>query len=58
RGYVCDGLGCGATFVRPEHLRRHVNSKHTDEKNHGCKVDGCKKLFTRGDNLRDHYWTH
>jgi len=51
--------GCTTAFVRPEHLRRHVRSKHTDVKDYRCIVPGCgTSAFSRGDNLRDHYWTH
>ncbi|KAH8692538.1 hypothetical protein GQ44DRAFT_793175 [Phaeosphaeriaceae sp. PMI808] len=45
-------------FSRPEHLRRHMNTVHGDEQNHICKVPECKRAFSRGDNLKDHYWTH
>jgi hypothetical protein len=59
RGYACNIPGCTTAFVRPEHLRRHVRSKHTDFKDYRCIVPGCgTSAFSRGDNLRDHYWTH
>jgi hypothetical protein len=29
---------------------------HGDERPHTCKV--CFRAFSRGDNLREHYWTH
>ena len=59
RGYGCNMPGCTTAFVRPEHLRRHVRSKHTDVKDYRCIVPGCAtSAFSRGDNLRDHYWTH
>lgn len=58
RGYMCDVPGCGTSFVRPEHLRRHLRSKHSSGKPFPCKVPGCGTHFSRGDNLRDHYWTH
>jgi hypothetical protein len=47
---------CTSRFQRPEHLRRHVRTVHTDERCHFCKV--CPRTFSRGDNLHDHYWTH
>lgn len=47
---------CTKTFQRPEHLRRHVTTVHGRDKCHLCKV--CPKLFSRRDNLREHYWTH
>jgi hypothetical protein len=55
RGYVCR---CDQTFVRPEHLRRHIETVHTDQRDYWCKVPQCGKAFTRSDNMRDHYWTH
>ena len=58
RGYVCDVPGCVTAFVRPEHLRRHVKSKHSANRPYECKVPECRTPFSRGDNLRDHYWTH
>jgi hypothetical protein len=59
RGYACNMPGCTTAFVRPEHLRRHVRSKHSDVKDYRCIVPGCgTSPFSRGDNLRDHYWTH
>ncbi|KAH8731655.1 hypothetical protein GQ44DRAFT_767506 [Phaeosphaeriaceae sp. PMI808] len=66
RHYACplrdtpDAKGrlCGQRFVRPEHLRRHIKTVHGDERNYCCKVPQCGRAFSRGDNLRDHYWTH
>lgn len=52
------GRWCTKSFVRPEHLRRHHKTVHGSERNYVCKVPGCKRHFSRGDNLRDHYWTH
>ncbi|KAF2827845.1 hypothetical protein CC86DRAFT_438663 [Ophiobolus disseminans] len=57
-GNKADGHVCGTRFARPEHLRRHVNSVHSVEKLYGCKVPSCCRFFSRGDNLRYHYWTH
>lgn len=56
--HVCHILSCGRVFVCPEHLRRHVKSKHSQEKEHRCVVPECKMSFARSDNLRSHYWTH
>lgn len=59
RGYACNIPGCTTAFVRPEHLRRHVRSKHSDVKDYRCIIPVCTTSpFSRGDNLRDHYWTH
>lgn len=59
RNHKCTFPGCTSSFVRPEHHRRHVKSKHVPERLFPCQIEGCKtKAFSRGDNLRDHYWTH
>lgn len=66
RNYICafskvpgeHGKRCNQKFVRPEHLRRHIKSVHGNKKEYFCKVPSCRKPFSRGDNLRDHYWTH
>ncbi len=59
RGYKCNMPDCSIAFLRPEHLRRHYRSKHTMERNFKCQIPGCQTPgFSRGDNLRDHYWTH
>jgi hypothetical protein len=49
---------CGQTFCRREHLKRHRNTVHCERKQWLCRIPGCEKLFSRADNLRDHYWTH
>jgi hypothetical protein len=49
---------CSQRFVRPEHLRRHVKTVHGNERLYICKVPDCLRPFSRGDNLREHYWTH
>ncbi|KAG9185020.1 hypothetical protein G6011_00011 [Alternaria panax] len=49
-------IPCAKTFQRPEHLQRHVITVHGEDKCHLCKV--CPRLFSRRDNLREHYWTH
>ncbi|KAF1914712.1 hypothetical protein BDU57DRAFT_519864 [Ampelomyces quisqualis] len=49
---------CKQSFARPEHLRRHMRTVHSDLRPYACKVPRCDKAFSRGDNLRDHYWTH
>ena len=66
RLYVCnecyahgmEGRPCQKRFVRPEHLRRHIKTVHSGNRDYRCKVPQCARAFSRGDNLRDHYWTH
>ncbi|KAH7401229.1 hypothetical protein BKA66DRAFT_405569 [Pyrenochaeta sp. MPI-SDFR-AT-0127] len=66
RHYLCpfsskadpNGGICRQRFVRPEHLRRHVKTVHGTAREYTCKVPKCRRAFSRGDNLRDHYWTH
>ena len=52
-----DGRTCQVPFARPEHLRRHVQTVHGNNKQFLCRVANCTGAFTRRDNLRDHYWT-
>mgnify|MGYP003624103252 CR=1 FL=1 len=49
---------CNKRFQRPEHLRRHLKTVHGHQQPYQCKVPLCNRPFSRGDNLRDHYWTH
>ena len=49
---------CNKNFLRPEHLKRHMLTVHGERKEWICKLPGCRKCFSRADNLRDHYWTH
>lgn len=58
RPHMCTVFQCDASFTRPEHLKRHANSKHMGDKKYVCKVTGCEKPFSRNDNLREHYFTH
>jgi hypothetical protein len=67
RPHVCDlpdkknpQKMCGTRFVRPEHLRRHKNTVHVVNPKviFKCTVPRCNTSFNRGDNLRDHYFTH
>jgi hypothetical protein len=61
RPHVCPrvDLGCVKRFARPENVRRHIITVHGDKRDHRCKVPKCAtKPFSRGDNLRDHYWSH
>lgn len=66
RDYVCPlpdkivphSRMCDGRFRRPEHLRRHIKTVHGSNKPYFCRVPQCNKAFSRGDNLRDHYWTH
>jgi hypothetical protein len=66
RHYICPdhdkpdvhGRRCDGAFIRPEHLRRHIKTVHGAMRPFRCKVPQCERAFSRGDNLRDHYWTH
>ncbi|KAJ7230243.1 hypothetical protein GGX14DRAFT_313414, partial [Mycena pura] len=58
RTFVCKVEGCGKSFVRGEHLKRHIRSIHTYEKPHVCPYEGCGKTFSRRDNLAQHSRIH
>ena len=47
--HVCDD--CGATFTRPQNLKRHRESQHTSTE-HICPY--CEKSYTRVDSLKRH----
>ena len=47
--YACDV--CGATFTRPQNLKRHRESQHTSME-HICPY--CGKSYTRVDSLKRH----
>jgi hypothetical protein len=47
---------CGKSFIRPEHLRRHITSSHTKDRKFPCST--CGKEFVRRDALQRHTLTH
>ncbi|KAL4068157.1 hypothetical protein J3A83DRAFT_4097410 [Scleroderma citrinum] len=57
RKWECPVEDCKRPFVRQEHLKRHINSIHTNKK-FMCPVEGCGKLFSRMDNLKMHKRSH
>ncbi|KAK9720637.1 hypothetical protein K7432_004012 [Basidiobolus ranarum] len=55
--YVCPYTGCGWSFKRYEHLKRH-QLVHTKERPYVCEYPSCGKSFSRSDNYSAHYRTH
>lgn len=53
RPYQCSL--CGATFVYPEHYKKHIRS-HTGQKPYSCTI--CQKTFSSRDNRNVHMFTH
>lgn len=50
--FVCE-LGCGRSFRRAEHLKRHFGGRrHTKDRPFSCGE--CGRMFSRNDNLRTH----
>ncbi|KAG7443351.1 uncharacterized protein BT62DRAFT_848870, partial [Guyanagaster necrorhizus] len=54
RPYVCAYGGCGKSFGRGEHLKRHIKGLHICQKPHKCLKKGCLRSFSRQDNLKHH----
>jgi len=57
RTAICFIPGCGACFVRNEHLKRHLISIHSQDKPWYCPYAKCGKNFNRRDNLVQHVHT-
>jgi len=55
RPYACPEHGCSKSFLRKEHLNRHLTN-HTGKRPFECSV--CKRGFTRSDVLRRHMVQH
>lgn len=67
RPFVCPDVSCGKDFLKNEHLKHHIKTKHTeDSRDHVCDytvvVDGvdqpCGKTFHTGTRLRRHMAVH
>lgn len=67
RPFVCSDKTCGKTFLKNEHLKHHIKTKHTtDSRDHLCDyiitVNGvdqpCGKTFHTGSRLRRHRAMH
>ena len=58
RRFTCTLTVCGKKFRRREHLKRHIQSVHTNEKPFRCEKSGCNKRFSRNDNLTQHQSVH
>ncbi|MCJ1355430.1 MAG: hypothetical protein MMC33_005422 [Icmadophila ericetorum] len=54
--YMIDGRRCPSKFKRREHLKRHYDTKHGNDKPFKCDV--CEREFNRADNRNQHYKTH
>lgn len=53
RNYPCTYPNCDGSFIRNQHLIRHM-LMHTEEKTFLCEVENCGKSFSRNDNRKQH----
>ena len=67
RPFICQEDDCQKTFLRNEHLTRHIKDKHSDERNYICtyavtddngQENPCGKTFNTGTRLRRHVAAH
>lgn len=55
--HVCGHVGCGKAFPSRSRLQRHL-IVHTDEKPYECPFEGCRRRFSRRDNMLQHHKSH
>ena len=56
--FDCDFPGCGKSFSRKDHLRRHRLNHDDNATLHGCTYPGCEMKFKRYDVMVGHYERH
>ncbi|KAI0230609.1 hypothetical protein L0F63_000133 [Massospora cicadina] len=56
--HTCPEPSCQREFKRLEHLKRHIQSIHSNYKPYHCHFQGCDRRFSRSDNLNQHLKIH
>ena len=61
RPHVCPESGCGKTYVRAAHLKRHTETSHSTQPpvltSLSCTRAGCEKIYGSQDSLNKHLKT-
>ena len=54
RPFACHQKGCSASFIKQNHLSRHIRIVHNKERPYHCTEQGCGSRFGSKSHLADH----